>query len=411
MVAVFHPKRRGFCPECGPAQVSHALTKFNYALYAIAQFSLKPFQPLIRFVRRNFSRQINTLIYFIITTFYCMGMVRLAHSPSVDKDTDRTKCMWKAAVERGVKIRKVWMFGRPLNIFLAAFPNGKRVIFEGLPRPEGESASLEWVDNKSMVRKIFREAGFPVPRGEICFTLHSAKKIFSEIRKKGRSVVVKPTVGSRSRHTRTGIKTEEELAEAFTVVKQISPIVLVEEELQGAVYRVVLIGGKISGILRREPPQVIGNGNMTVRELTAAANRERRSQGLVLHEILINEKFHDALRLQQVTHNSVPELGKKVIVGTKIGRGQGGVNTDVAADEIHLENRKLFLDIGQFLQDPLVGIDFIIEDIRKPWRAQVPCGVIELNSLPFLDSHMYPFEGTARDLSGILWDEVLRKSV
>ena len=103
----------------------------------------------------------------------------------------------------------------------------------------------------------------------------------------------------------------------------------------------------------------------------------------------------------------MPRFGEKIIVGTKIGRSQGGTNVDVT-DEVHLENKKLFLDIAKYLKDPLIGLDFIIEDIKKPWRGQMPCGTIEINTIPFLDLHMYPFSGTPRDLSGMLWDEALR---
>ena len=138
------------------------------------------------------------------------------------------------------------------------------------------------------------------------------------------------------------------------------------------------------------------------------ANRDPRRHTSAFHEIPINAEFESALSFSNLNRNDIPEAGKKIIVGTKIGRSQGGTNVDVT-DEVHLENRRLFMDIGKFLQDGLVGLDFILEDIRKPWRSEMPCGTIELNSVPFLDLHMYPFEGKSRDLSGILWDEMLRK--
>jgi cyanophycin synthetase len=315
--------------------------------------------------------------------------------------------MWKAGKERGVQIRQVWALGKPINIFLAKLPNGKKIIFEGLPRPGLDSESLEWMDNKGIVKNKFRKAGFPVPRGRGCFTKSCALRTFKEIRKNGGMVVTKPTLGSRSRHTRVHIKTEAELLEAFKIAKQICPIVSVEEELRGTVFRVVLIGGEIAGVLRRDPPFVIGDGKMNIRDLVNQANQNPKRHGPIFHEIPFNSEMDEALKLQKMNRESVPDFGKTIIVGTKVGRSQGGTNVDVT-DEMHIENRKLFWAVAKFLKDPLVGIDFMIEDIRKPWRSQMPCGIIELNSVPFLDLHMYPFEGKVRDLSAILWEEVLK---
>ena len=400
--------KRIFCSECGPAEVSHFLTKYNQMLGVVAMAFTKPLQPIVKFLGRALNREIDVLGYYFFNFLSVFGIVRLVGSPSADKDTDRARCMWKAGEERGVKVREVWVLGKPINVFLAKLPNGRRITFEGLPRPGGDSPSLEWMDNKAIMKKKFRGAGFPTPRGEAFFTLRGAKKQFNEIRKNGQMVVVKPTLGSRSRHTRINIKTEKELAEAFRIAKQISPFVSVEEQLLGTVHRVVLIGGKVAGGLRRDPPIVFGDGRTSIKDLVSMANRDPRRHTSAFHEIPINAEFESALSFFNLNRNDIPEAGKKIIVGTKIGRSQGGTNVDVT-DEVHLENRRLFMDIGKFLQDGLVGLDFILEDIRKPWRSEMPCGTIELNSVPFLDLHMYPFEGKSRDLSGILWDEMLRK--
>src|SRR3989344_136742 len=399
---------KSFCSECGPAEVPHFLHKANQSIGVVALAFTKPLHPIVGFLNRVLSREIELAGYFALKFISIFKLIRLVDKPSNEKDTDRAKCMWKAAEEKKIKVKGVWVFGKPINVFLARLPSGKRMVFEGLPRPGGDSESLDWMDNKAIMKKKFRKAGFPVPRGEAFFTLTRAKKQFNEIRRRGMMVVVKPTLGSRSRHTRINIKTEQEFIEAFRIAKQISPYVSVEEQLLGTVHRVVLIGGELAAVMRRDHPIVIGDGRSTIIQLVLLANRDPRRHTSAFHEIPINDEFEMALKAQNFNRNSIPDAGKKIIVGTKIGRSQGGTNVDVT-DEVHLENRKLFEDIGRFLQDGLVGVDFILEDIRRSWRSQMPCGTIELNSVPFLDLHMYPFEGKPRDLSGILWDEVLRQ--
>ena len=89
----------------------------------------------------------------------------------------------------------------------------------------------------------------------------------------------------------------------------------------------------------------------------------------------------------------------------KASRGLGGGATDVT-DETHPDNIALLEKIAQVLDDPLVGVDFIIEDASKSWREQERCGVIECNSAPFIDLHLYPLKGKPRDTAGALWDLV-----
>ena len=385
----------------------HFLSKLNQTVGITADIFTTPIRPVVRFIILNFNRQIDLLTYCLLVSLSFLKIIKLATKPSSDLDTDRAKCMWQAANERKILVKEVWFLAKPLNIFLAKLPNGKRLVFEGLPRPGGDSPNLEWMDNKGVMKIKFRRAGFPVPRGDSCFTLSKGMKIFREIRKNGGMTVVKPTLGSRSRHTRIHIKTEDEFITAFKIAKQIGPVVSVEEELRGTVFRVVLIGGKLAGVLRRDPPFVVGDGQKSVRNLVIETNSDERRQSHVFHAIPFNEEMDAALQIQNINRDSVPRFGEKIIVGTKIGRSQGGTNVDVT-DEVHLENKKLFLDIAKYLKDPLIGLDFIIEDIKKPWRGQMPCGTIEINTIPFLDLHMYPFSGTPRDLSGMLWDEALR---
>ena len=89
----------------------------------------------------------------------------------------------------------------------------------------------------------------------------------------------------------------------------------------------------------------------------------------------------------------------------KVSRSYGATTSDMT-QITHPENTKLFEKIARVLGDSLVGIDFIISDISKSWMEQKRCGVIECNSLPFLDLHHYPFVGMPRDAAGALLDAV-----
>ena len=201
------------------------------------------------------------------------------------------------------------------------------------------------------------------------------------------------------------IETIDELKQAYEIAKQVSPWVVIEEEHKGLVYRATVIGGKLAGVLRREPPCVYGDGTHTIEQLIEIENQNPMRQGPIFHTITINEITDAELKKQHLTLKDIPAEGKLVTLAQKASRGLGGGATDVT-DETHPDNKILFEYVAEVLEDPLVGIDFMIDDITKSWKEQKRCGVIECNSLPFIDLHLFPLRGKPRNTAAMLWDTI-----
>ena len=127
------------------------------------------------------------------------------------------------------------------------------------------------------------------------------------------------------------------------------------------------------------------------------------------------------LHREGITMDDIPGNGKVVTFSQKTSRGVGGTTTEVT-DITHPENVAMLEHVAKFLDDPLVGVDFIIEDITKSWQeparpdgsgrsgGEQHCGIIECNSLPFIDLHHYPLFGKSNNVAGKLWDLVLPES-
>lgn len=320
-------------------------------------------------------------------------------------DSDRTRCFWEEATRRGIEM-VMYRCGPVKDLFIAKY--GKRTIcFDGLPRPAGpEATSLYWMDNKPLMRTHFGKAGIPIAEGAHAFFEKRAKEIFHSLTK---PVIVKPYSGSRSRHTTIHLETEDEFLKAFRSAKVLSPLALVEEELEGFVHRGALIGGKLVAVMRREPPHVTSDGTHTVRELVDEENKRKMRHGATFHTIADGPEADMELARQKLSWSSVPKKGTLVTLNQKVSRGIGASTTDLT-DEIHPENRKLLEKIGEVLADPLVGVDFIMNDVRIPWQSQKRAGVIECNSLPFIDLHHYPLFGKPRNVAGALWDIIFPDS-
>jgi len=391
------PGAVGYCPDCGPATVSHAVERWSARADSLFSYLTKPpelilraLQPTLAYIRPGRLAPYGARF----STALGLGVI----VERADKKSNwRARVIWEEAEKRGIVMREFRPFGLPRDIFFATYGNDT-LLFDGLPRPRlANVAAQNWMDDKGVILKKFRRAGVPVPRGQSCTTFAQAEKTFATI---GRPVIVKPSIGSRSRHTYMHITNSADLRHAFLKAKELCPSVVVEEELSGFVFRVTLVNGQIAGVMRREPPHVMGDGKHTLQHLIDEENKNFLRRGPIFHALEIDPAI---LASQKISLHDVPEKNRMVILHPKVSRSFGASTTEIT--NIHPDNEKLFLKIAETLDDPLVGVDFMIEDMGKSWREQ-KCGVIECNSLPFIDLHHYPLKGPARNVAGMVWDMV-----
>jgi len=279
-----------------------------------------------------------------------------------------------------------------------------------LPRPGlKESPALKWMDNKGIMKEKFKKEGLPVAEGAVAWNKSQALSIFSHLQKPKNSVITKPNLGSRSRHTMIHINTKEDLIIGFEKAKKLSPLVVIEEELRGYLFRGTLIGGKLRGVVKRDQPEVVGDGIHTLRELMEEENKRLERKGPIFHKIIIDKETEIELKRENITMDDIPTKDRIVTFSQKTSRGCGGTTTEVT-EITHPENVKMLEHVASFLNDPLVGVDFIMEDITKSWKEEQHCGIIECNSLPFIDLHHYPLFGKRKNIAGFLWDLVMPES-
>ncbi|HVV39068.1 MAG TPA: hypothetical protein VHD31_01960 [Candidatus Paceibacterota bacterium] len=385
------------CPECGSDPVYH---KAEYAVHLMNIVTTPLFDLPLQFVSRLSSKRTKkSLAFGLYERLERFGLGEFKDEPD-DKTLLLCQVLWSEAKARGILMREFRFLGLPTNSFVATFPDGRRITFESIPFPPGTRQGVWWLDSKATMKRRFLKLGIPVARGGSAFSLSGAKKIFNSIDK---PVIVKPFEGSGSRHTTTHISDELELERAFRVAKQVSPNVIIEEELVGSVYRPTLVGGKLIATIRRDRPHVVGDGVHAVSELIEKENEHPKRQGPYFSKIKISPATEAELALQHATLETIPEKNRIMYLHQKINWSVGGTTTDVT-DEVHSDNKALFEEIARVLHAPIVGIDFIIEDISKSWKEQEKCGVIECNGRPFFDNHHLPFEGEPRNVAGVIWD-------
>lgn len=308
----------------------------------------------------------------------------------------RAKVLWQEAIKQNIKMREIKPFGLAVDVYEASIGD-KNIIFNGLPRPDDyDQTTLDWLDDKWLLKQNLTRLGFPVPKGGTATSLGAARKIFRSL---NMPVVVKPRRGSRGRHTTTFVSTEEELKIAFKVAQQICHWVVVEEQIMGPVYRATIINNQLVGVLGGDPAKICGNGITTIAELITQKNKTRHPR---VSEVKITEKLKTFLKRNGYMLESVLPENKLLDLSEKVGIAYGGTSFD-ATDQTHPETKKMFIRLAAAINNPILGFDFILSDINRSYQDQI-CGIIECNAAPFLNLHYDPLIGQTRNAAKYVWD-------
>ena len=391
--------KQKYCRDCGNAQTNHTLTYLTVLVELISD-------PWTNWMSRLFPmRNVESTGPKFLELLTKLHIGYFTYKPDAS-DSGRTQVLWEEANRRNITLKEFHLFKGAGEVFVSEFC-GQSNYFEVLPRPSNANLdALAWMDKKMALKTKLKIAGLPVARGEVAYLEGRAKKIFNWLRK---PVIVKPNEGSRSRHTTIHIETEKELVRAFRKAKQLSPLVVIEEELLGMVYRATVINKKLVATLRREPAMVIGNGKSTIHELVKLENQNPLRNTHIFHPLIIDKHAETELARQAKTKDSKPKKGEIILLGQKTSRGLGGGITDVTK-LVHKDNVALFEQVAKILNDDLIGIDFIIGDISRSWKTQARCGVLECNSAPFIDLHHHPLIGKPQNVAGKIWDMIYPNS-
>lgn len=385
----------GKCPACGNNPVPH----FSTWLSETAQVFLLP---LDRLIVRGWAY---LFLSFLVHKFFIFSirLLKAVGATQTNSDITRVVCergkvFWEEAKKRGIPMQNFIVRGRSVDVYQATI-RGRRIYFNGLPRPIRTANGSEfWLDDKEVLKNELRSADVPVANGGSFSRWGQLLKTFHELDK---PVILKPRLGSRGRHTTTNIFTEDELKTAFKIAKQLCFWVVMEEHLQGSVYRATLIDGKLVGLLRGDPPRVIGDGVHAIIELVDIKNKNRHS---AVSEVVIGEQHKNFLGRRGLALSDAPKIGKTIDLLEKIGVSYGGWRAEVIKIA-HLEIKSAMERAAAAIGDPLVGFDFIIQDITRSPQGQ-KWGIIECNGTPFIDLHHEPLEGEPSNVARELWNYV-----
>ncbi len=316
-------------------------------------------------------------------------------------DSMRGQVLAKEALARGYRFEVLMTGTRVHDTYRVTIPGKRPHIFTGVPRVGlVEQVSSAWLDDKWLVKQRLAAAGVPVSRGAVVYRYKTALAAFHQLQK---PVIVKPRFGSRGRHSTTMIKDDATLKAAFTSAQQLCWPVIIEEHLYGGVYRATCVDGKLVGVLAGYPPRITGDGVSTISALIEQKNATRPAR---VAAVTVTDKHRAFLANQGYTETSVLPSGETVDLSEKIGLSYGGSSRELIG-ETH-EKLVAYLErAAKAVNDPIHGFDFITPDVTAH-PDTVRWGIIECNSVPFINLHHDPLEGEPVNAAGAVFDYLER---
>jgi len=252
------------------------------------------------------------------------------------------------------------------------------------------SVSVDISCDKARTKALLEKFFVPVPRGAV---VRSADEAIAQLGVLTPPLALKPLDGNQGRAVSLGLRTPEAIREAFDRAAGVSPRVVVEEQLVGQDYRVLVVAGRMVAASVRVPASVVGDGRHTIAELIDLENATNPQRGhgheKALTYLEVDECMIDHLRRSGGrTVADVPSDGERVILRGTANLSTGGTARDVT-DEVHPSIRLLCERAARVVGLDICGIDLMTPDISEPLPAS-GAGVIELNAAPGLRMHHFP---------------------
>jgi cyanophycin synthetase len=248
--------------------------------------------------------------------------------------------------------------------------------------------------DKELTRTLLRSIGIPTPEGR---SVESAEDAWEAAEDIGLPVVVKPQYGNHGRGVATNLQTREQVVAAYEAARQEGRSIVVERHAPGDDYRMLVVGGKLVAAARREPAHVIGDGQSTVQKLIDKVNEDpRRSDGhsTSLSLIKIDAVALGVLMDQGMTPDTIPPVGKKVLIRRNANLSTGGTAADVT-DQVHPDVARHAIEAARIIGLDIAGVDMVVQDISQPLQGQRGV-IVEVNAGPGLRMHIEPSSGSPR---------------
>ena len=315
-----------------------------------------------------------------------------------------TQAIMDAARDRGIPALRL---SGDASLFQLGWGSRQRRVQATITNASSHIA-VSIASDKELTKRLLDEAGIPVPAGRTVYTLTDAQAAAREL---GLPVTLKPLDANQGKGVSTDLRSVDDIAVAFERARQYGDAVIVERHVAGGDFRVLVVNGRVVAASHRLPPQVVGDGVHTVRELVDAVNADpRRGEGheAPLTQIRLDAAAADCLASQGLGFESVLPPGERASLRGNANLSTGGTAHDVTP-ELHRDTAHLCIRAARRIGLDVAGIDLVCRDITQPLATQGGA-IIEVNAAPGIRMHEQPSEGEPRQAGRAIVDGLFAPS-
>jgi D-alanine-D-alanine ligase-like ATP-grasp enzyme len=273
------------------------------------------------------------------------------------------------------------------------FKNGKKRYSRYNSVDLNSLGASEIAKDKGYATFFMKHMGYPTIEGKTFYSKAWAKAIGSSddidaayryAVKIGFPVIVKPNSASQG----TGVAlvhTKVAFYQAMRAVFKVDKIGLVQRQVIGHDYRIVVLDDNIISAYERIPLCVMGDGRTSIQGLLKAKQKHFGSIDRDIKIKIADPRIKDKLARIHLTLKSIPKKGECIYLLDNANLSTGGDSIDVT-NHIHPLFKKIATKLTKDMGLRICGVDLMVQgDIReKPgiyW-------VIEINAAPGLDHYV-----------------------
>lgn len=262
--------------------------------------------------------------------------------------------------------------------------------------------AVDIASDKALTKQLLKSAGIAVPRGGVATSFAEAQEWFAKLTK---PIVVKPMDGCQGKGVTVGIIDADRLSGAYDFASHFSSQILVEEQVTGKQYRLLVVGDQLVAAAERVPAHVVGDGESTIAQLIEITNMNPLrgdDHEKPLTKIQIDQFLKDFLAYQERALDQIPAQGEVVFLRDSANLSTGGIALDVT-NRVHPNYVKMAIRAAQMVGLDVCGVDLIAPEISTDTGDGA---IIEVNAAPGIRMHHFPSIGEAQGAGEAILDSM-----
>jgi D-alanine-D-alanine ligase-like ATP-grasp enzyme len=287
-----------------------------------------------------------------------------------------------------VEIEPIWGIAGQIT-----FENGRKSYFRYNTLDLNPVGASEMAKDKDYAAFFMRRMGYPAVQGKAFYSDDWCEAISSDrdsnaayryAERLGFPVIVKPNSGSQGGGVAL-VHGKHEFYAALRAIFKRDRIALVQRQVKGRDFRIVVLDDDVISAYERLPLSVIGNGRSTILQLLKRKQRAFDASSRDTHINLNDPRISAKLKHQGRTLKSIPKRGEQIFLLDNANLSSGGDSVDVT-DALHPAWKKLAMKLTRDMGLRLSGVDLMTEsDITKPPKK---FHILEINAAPGLDHYV-----------------------